>query len=128
MDRRRKRVLIIDDQPDERTIQALMLTHLGYSVSESPDGETGMVMATESPPDLVLLDVAMPRLDGFTVCRALRDDDRMRETAIVLFTASVAGDLQGRADEAGADAVLMKPMDPKRVAEEIERLIGPPDR
>jgi CheY-like chemotaxis protein len=126
MDQKPKRVLIIDDQPDERTIQAMMLGHIGYGVSEAADGAAGIALAMSDPPDLVLLDVAMPRLDGFTVCRTLRDDSRTTDVRILIFTASVAGDLHGRAEAAGADAVLMKPLDPRSVAAEVERLIGPP--
>ncbi len=120
-----KTILVIDDQADERAIQRAMLSHLGYTVNEAPDGESGLQRATEAPPDLVLLDIAMPRLDGFSVCRALRADERTSDVPVLLFTASVVGDLDKQAREAGADGVLLKPVDPHKVAEEIQRLIGP---
>lgn len=116
-------VLVIDDQPDERTIQRAMLEHLGYRVREAADGAAGVAAALADPPDLVLLDVAMPRMDGFAVCAALRDDPRTARVPILLFTASVAGDLDAHARDAGADAVLAKPVDPHRVATEIGRLL-----
>lgn len=121
----RKTVLVIDDQDDERAIQRAMLSHLGYSVREATDGEDGLRVATETPPDLVLLDVAMPRMDGFAVCRALRADLRTHTVPVLLFTASVVGDLDERARDAGADGVLTKPVDPHRVAEAVRRIIGP---
>lgn len=121
-----KTVLIVDDQPDERAIQQAMLRHRGYGVKEAADGRTGLDMALTERPDLILLDVAMPGMDGFEVCRALRQDDRTREVPILLFTASVVGELADRARAAGATGVLEKPVDPHEVAGEIERLIGRP--
>ncbi len=126
VDANRKTVLVIDDQEDERAIQRAMLGHLGYSVREAPDGERGLQAATEDPPDLILLDIAMPRLDGFAVCRELRADERTSSVPVLLFTASVVGNLQERAEEVGADGVLTKPVDPHQVAEEVRRLIGSP--
>jgi len=121
-----KSVLIIDDQADERIIQTAMLTHLGYAVREAANGPSGLDAAFAAPPDLVLLDVAMPHMDGFTVCRRLKADPRTVAVPVLLFTASVVGDLRGQAAAAGADGVLAKPMDPHQVADAIQRLIGPP--
>lgn len=121
---RPKTVLVVDDQPDERAIQGAMLSHLGYAVVEAPDGEGALRAALEHAPDLVLLDVAMPRMDGFSVCRRLRADPRTAGVCVLLFTASVVGDLERMAEECGANGVLAKPLDPRRVAEEVARLIG----
>jgi len=121
-----KTVLIVDDQPDERAIQQAMLRHRGYEVREAADGEAGLEMATTTLPDLILLDVAMPGMDGFEVCQALRKDARTRDVPIILFTASVVGELAERARAVGATGVLEKPVDPHDVAGEIERLIGRP--
>ncbi len=126
MESNRKTVLVIDDQDDERAIQQAMLGHLGYAVREARDGEAGLQAAIADPPDLILLDIAMPRMDGFTVCRELRADARTRSVPVLLFTASVVGNLKERASEAGADGVLTKPVDPHKVAEEVRRLIGSP--
>ena len=124
MTERPKTVLVVDDQPDERAIQGAMLSHLGYAVVEAPDGESALRAALEHAPDLVLLDVAMPRMDGFSVCRRLRADARTAGVRVLLFTASVVGDLERMATECGADGILAKPVDPRRVAEEVARLIG----
>lgn len=121
-----KRILVIDDQEDERAIQGAMLTHIGYEVESAGDGEAGIRAAVESPPDMVLLDIAMPRLDGFAVCRQLRGDPRTAEVPILFFTASVVGDLEKRASEAGATGIMVKPLEPREVARRIAELIGPP--
>lgn len=116
-------ILVVDDQADERVIQRAMLSHLGYAVREAADGESALAQATASPPDLILLDVAMPRMDGFEVCRRLHADPRTREVPVLLFTASVVGDLEQMAQDVCARGVLTKPVEPHRVAEEIRRLL-----
>jgi CheY-like chemotaxis protein len=122
----RKRILVIDDQADEREIQTAMLGHLGYRVDTAGDGDSGLAMAMSSPPDLVLLDIAMPRLDGFEVCRRLRGDPRTADVPVIFFTASIVGDIEERAHEAGANAIMVKPLHPRDVARKIEELIGTP--
>jgi len=117
-------ILVVDDQDDERTIQRAMLTHLGYAVREAADGAAAIAAATADPPDLVVLDVAMPRMDGFAVCRALRADPRTAGIPVLFFTASVVGDMEGPAREAGGQGVLEKPVDPRRVAAEVGRILG----
>jgi CheY-like chemotaxis protein len=121
----RRRVLVIDDQEDERAIQGAMLGHLGYEVDQAADGAEGIRRAQEQLPDLVLLDIAMPRLDGLAVCRALRADARTASVPVLLFTASVAGDLEAIAREVGASGILAKPVNPQLVARTIAQLIGP---
>ena len=120
------RVLVIDDQADERAIQIAMLSHLGYAVDEAADGESGLRSARESPPDVILLDIAMPRMDGFEVCRRLRADESTAHIPVLLFTASAVVDLEQKAEEAGAAGVLPKPIEPQRVALAVGRLIGGP--
>lgn len=119
-------VLVVDDQPAERDIQRTMLAHLGYPVHEAGDGESALEAARAHVPALVLLDVAMPRMDGFEVCRALRADPATAGTRVVLLTASLLSELAEKAAEAGADAVLSKPVDPRDVADTVARLIGVP--
>ncbi len=123
----RRTILVVDDQQDERTIQRAMLTHLGYEVREAEDGESALAAARESPPDLVLLDVAMPRMDGFSVCRALRADARTSQVPVLFFTASVVGDLVEMASAAGGQGILAKPVDPRAVAREVSRILGEDD-
>lgn len=122
----RPTILVVDDQEDERTIQRAMLTHLGYDVREAGDGASALAAASAAPPDLILLDVAMPRMDGLSVCRALRADPRTAGVPVLFFTASVIGDLDQMAAEAGAQGVLVKPVNPRQVAGEVGRILGPP--
>ena len=124
---RKKTVLIVDDQADERAIQRAMLEHLGYQVREASDGIAALEVARASLPDLVLLDIAMPRMDGFTVCQHLKEDPRTSSAAVLFYTASPAAEeLQRRVRAAGGTGVLVKPVTPREVAGEVRRLIGPP--
>jgi CheY-like chemotaxis protein len=119
-----KVVLLIDDQDDEREIQRALLTHRGYSVLDASDGASGLELALKKQPDLILLDVAMPRMDGFEVCRSIRADPRTARIPVLFYTASVVGDLVAQIKEAGGTGVLVKPMDPNLVADEVRKLIG----
>ncbi|HEX7242490.1 MAG TPA: response regulator [Longimicrobiaceae bacterium] len=116
-------VLVVDDQADERRIQGAMLAHLGFAVREAGDGISAVAAAVGDPPDLVLLDVSMPRMDGFEVCRALRADPRTADIPVLFLTASTAMDVAARATEAGAQGCLTKPIDPREVAETVARLV-----
>jgi CheY-like chemotaxis protein len=121
-----KTILIIDDQDDEREIQRALLTHRGYHVLDAADGASGLAAALEFVPDLVILDVAMPRMDGFEVCRAIRADTRTSQIPVLFFTASVVVDLEAQILTAGGNGVLVKPTDPHEVAEKVRSIIGAP--
>ncbi|MDG2522248.1 PleD family two-component system response regulator [Caulobacter segnis] len=105
------RILVVDDiEANVRLLEA-KLTAEYYDVSHAYDGVTALAMAAEQRPDIILLDVMMPGMDGFAVCRRLKDDPATRHIPVVLVTA-----LDGRADriaglEAGADDFLTKPID-----------------
>ncbi|CAN5814668.1 N/A [soil metagenome] len=121
-----KTILLIDDHDDERAIQRALLTHRGYNVLDAADGATGLASALEFVPDLIILDVAMPRMDGFEVCRAIRADARTSHIPVLYFTASIVGDLETQIAEVGGSGVLVKPTDPREVAEKVKSIIGPP--
>lgn len=121
---RPKTILIVDDQEDERAIQRAMLEHLGYAVLEAADGEEALELVAESPPDLTLLDIAMPRMDGIDVCRALRANPSTSDMLVIFYTASPAEEWEDQVAGLNASGVLIKPVDPHQVAAEVERLIG----
>ena len=105
------RILIVDDNETNRDILRTRLGRQGYELVEAADGEEAMAAAREHLPDLILLDVMMPKLDGFEVCRRLKADSSLPFMPIILITAKV-----GLADvvlglEAGADEYLTKPFE-----------------
>jgi putative two-component system response regulator len=104
-------LLIVDDEPVNREVLTDLLAPDGYTLLEAADGEEALALAARHRPDLVLLDIMMPKLDGLAVCRALRADPALAEIPIVLVTA-----LDDRATRlagltAGADDFLTKPVD-----------------
>ncbi|HEX2092133.1 MAG TPA: response regulator [Longimicrobiaceae bacterium] len=118
-----KTVLVVDDDPDARNICTLFLQHHGYRVLEATDGEQGVRTAREEYPDLILMDVTLPVLDGWTATERLKAD---RETAlipVIILTGHAMDHDRARALELG-EGYLPKPCSPRRILEEVQRLIG----
>jgi DNA-binding response OmpR family regulator len=112
-------ILIVDD---ERTIHSYLqrkLTKLGYTVYVAEDGETALEQAFKHLPDLILLDVKLPRLDGCQVCRRLKSDERTREIPVYVLSAKAQYREVQEGLEAGADKYLCKPMSFPDILKEI---------
>ena len=109
--RMRTQILVADDNPDNLEILRMRLSSRGYDVITAADGEEALAIAKERQPDLILLDVMMPRLDGVAVCQRLRADPRLPFTPIIMVTAKSATQDVVAALEAGADEYLVKPVD-----------------
>jgi len=103
-------ILVVDDDPRNRRLLEEYLTAAGYDVRLAPDGRTALVLASERPPDLVLLDVMMPDLSGLEVCRQLKDDPRTRLCQVVLVTALDASPHRVEGLDKGADDYIAKPV------------------
>ena len=100
------KILVVEDEPDVRFLLRMLLEEEGYSVAEAADGEQAVVAALESPPDLVLLDLRLPKLSGFDVCRAVR---KRSSVPIVMLTAHDDSHDVVAGLEAGADDYVTKP-------------------
>lgn len=103
------RVLVVDDEPTVAELIGLMLTGAGVEVCEAHDGFEAIELARTDRPDVILLDLMMPGLDGIEVCRTLREEENFRSTAIILCSAADQASVEWR--EAGADDYLQKPFD-----------------
>lgn len=114
-------ILIVDDQPDLRLLIRLTFDSTGYRVLEAADGEAALAACAENTPDVVLLDVMMPGIDGYEVCRRLKTDVRSRGTFVVLMTAGHQETEKLRAAAAGADRYLAKPFSPAELLELVQR-------
>ena len=116
-------VLVIDDSPTILKVVSLVLTRAGYVVETTPDGEAGLVAARAAPPDLVLLDFVMPRMNGYQVCRELADDPTLRNVPIVLMSAK--GDQVGErfVKVMGIVDYITKPFSPEAIAGVVEHSI-----
>jgi two-component system, cell cycle response regulator DivK len=117
----RKHILIVDDYPDALEIWALYLRSLGYRVSTAGDGESALAQAERLHPDLVVLDLELPRLSGFEVAERLRANPDTHSIPLIAATGYSHMKQLDRARAAGFDQIVIKPCDPDLLVEEIER-------
>lgn len=126
MEARTQQVLVVDDLADQRAIFRAVLEHRGFQVLEAEDGEGAVRQAEEDRPDLILMDVNLPWMDGWEVTRRLKAVPRTAAIPVVAVSAYLGPDAAGRADEAGCSACLPKTAGPRCIADVITSLIGDP--
>jgi DNA-binding response OmpR family regulator len=117
-------VLCADDDPDILSLVALRLQRAGYGVAQAVDGEQALSLARELRPDVLVLDVMMPRLSGTDVLEALRADEATASLPVVLLSARAQDEDIARGLRAGADAYLAKPFQASELIEVVGRLVG----
>jgi DNA-binding response OmpR family regulator len=117
-------VLVADDDPDILALVRFRLERDGYEVVSAPDGETALDLALARPPDLALLDVMMPRVDGYEVTRRLRAHGPTTTIPIILLTARVQEPDVERGFEAGADDYVTKPFSPQALGQRVQAALG----
>lgn len=122
------RILIVDDEPDLLTVLRFGLEVEGFEVIEASDGEQGLTMARESSPDLMVLDLMLPRMDGYKVCRALKFDERYRRIPIFILSARSGETDRQLAMDVGADTYITKPYDMRDLVTRIRARIAPESR
>jgi two-component system, cell cycle response regulator DivK len=122
-----KKVLVVEDNADTRHIYLTVLQHSGYTAVSAEDGADGIRLAGEELPDLILMNLAMPAVDGISATAALRQDPRTAGIPIIACTGFIRDDGAELAEHAGVDAYLEKPCEPSRIVQVVERFIGPPD-
>lgn len=110
-------VMVVDDEPDIRYLVRITLEEAGYGVVEAAHGKAALEQVRRSPPQLVLTDRMMPRMNGGELIERLRADESTKAIPIVIISAT-------RGDQAGADAVLGKPLDTKKLIVLVDRLTG----
>jgi two-component system alkaline phosphatase synthesis response regulator PhoP len=122
----RGRVLIVDDEPDLVRILRFGLQSAGYTVDCAADGQEGLKKARESRPDVILLDLMLPKLDGYKVCRLLKFDERYKQIPIVILSARTQEGDQALALEMGANLFVTKPYEFTEILAHVETLIKAP--
>jgi DNA-binding response OmpR family regulator len=118
------RILVIDDDLDSLKLISLLLQRQGYEVVAAPGGDEGLQKARADMPDLILLDIMMPNMDGYEVCRQLRGDPHLAHVPVIMFTAKTRVDDKVAGFEAGADDYLTKPTHPAELASRIRSLLS----
>lgn len=119
-----RRILIADDEPNIVISLEYLMKREGFEVSIAEDGDQAVAMIRADPPDLVILDVMMPRLNGFEVCQEIRSDPKLQSVRILMLTA------KGRETEVtkglalGADAYVTKPFSTKELVERVRAMLA----
>jgi len=123
------KILVVDDEADLVSVLRFGLEVEGFEVISASDGEQGLSLAREASPALMLLDLMLPKLDGYKVCRALKFDERYRTMPIFILSARSGEEDRRLALEMGADAFITKPYEMKELVAKIRaRLRLPPKR
>jgi CheY-like chemotaxis protein len=116
-------ILVIEDNEQNLYLMRFLLEKSGFTVAEATDGLKGVEMASEIKPHLILLDIQLPKMDGYAVARALRKNVDLARTPIVAVTSyAMVGDRE-KVLEAGADGYIEKPIDPERFVEQIKKFL-----
>ena len=119
-----KTVLVADDEPTIRALVNAILEDSDVLTLEAADGAEALAMAHSHRPDLVLLDVVMPRMDGFTVCQRMKAESSTAHTPVLMLTALAQDSDRQRAFRAGADGVVQKPFSPAALRSTVEGILN----
>ncbi len=117
------KILCVDDEPDILEILKYNLTNEGYNISTAADGKSAIEMAYNISPNLIIMDVMMPNMDGIEACEKLRSDDKFNDTIIMFLTARGEDYSHVAAYDAGADDYVTKPVKPKVLVSKVKGLL-----
>src|SRR6266496_399254 len=121
----RKRVLVIEDQEDNRQILQDLLTSADFEVIEAVDGEAGVAAAAAQRPDLILMDIQLPLLDGYEATRRIKADPALRAIPIIVITSYALSGDDEKARAAGWDAYFSKPFSPRQLLAKVREYLSP---
>jgi len=119
-----KKILLAEDEPIILKFVSFRLEGLGYEIYKASDGAEALKLIKKHRPDLILLDVLMPGMDGYEVCRRVRMDKKLKHIPVILFTASDPTIVTAKVKEVGADDYIIKPFEPDSLLEKIQKYIG----
>ncbi|MBW3662583.1 MAG: response regulator [Actinobacteria bacterium] len=119
----KRKVLVVDDEPDVLLLCRVNLEFEGYDVVEASDGERAMEQVRAERPDIVLLDVMMPKMDGWQVLAAIKDDPELKDIPVVMLTAKVQDQDQIRGWSSGAAEYITKPFSPLALSQVLQDVL-----
>jgi DNA-binding response OmpR family regulator len=117
-------ILVADDEEDLRELVTYRLSRSGYNVIGAEDGQKALELAAERTPDLMVLDVMMPKLDGYELTRRVRAEEALRSIPVILLTARSQESDIDRGFEVGADDYLRKPFNPDELVARVRAVLG----
>ncbi|MGQ0602689.1 MAG: response regulator [Anaerolineales bacterium] len=118
-------ILIVDDDPDLANIMRMMLSHAGFEAHSVLSGQEALEWLEGRTPDLILLDLMMPDINGFTILRKVRSSEIIKNLPVVILTAKADQKTRMESQSAGADAFLTKPINSKTLIDHVRRALGP---
>lgn len=121
-----KRVLLVEDNEDNRIIYAMILEHHGYEVVMATTGEDAVRIVGDGMPDLILMDISLPGMNGWTATQRVREIEGGNDIPIIALTAHVLPEHRRHAELIGLNGFIPKPCEPRRLLEEVRRHIGDP--
>ena len=115
-----KRILVVEDHEDNRQILRDLLSSVGYEMLEADNGEQGVAAAVAERPDLILMDIQLPILDGYEATRRIKSDPELRGIPIIVVTSYALSGDEDKARTAGCDAYVAKPYSPRKLLATIQ--------
>jgi len=119
-----KRILVVEDQADNRQIIRDMLADTGYEIREAENGEDALAAIAQQRPDLILMDIQLPVMDGYTATRLIKGDPALRSIPIIAVTSYALSGEDKKAREAGCDDYVPKPYSPRELLAKIRQYLN----
>ena len=119
-----KRILVVEDQPDNRQIIRDMLAPTDYQIIEAEDGEQAIAAITKERPDLILMDIQLPIMDGYEATRRIKTDPNLRSIPIIAVTSYALSGEEKKARAAGCDDYVPKPFSPRQLLAKIRQYLS----
>jgi len=120
----KKKILIVEDEESLLKLESILLTSKGYDVRGVLNGQQALDAISEERPDLVLLDIMLPEIDGFEVCRRIKENPETRSIPVIMLTAKKSREDMSRGEKVGADWYITKPFKSVMVIETIQRFLS----
>jgi len=120
----KKKILIVEDEESLLKLESILLISKGFEVKGAQNGRAALEAVAEDKPDLVLLDIMLPEIDGFEVCRQLKSDPATRHIPVIMLTAKKSREDMVRGEKVGADWYITKPFKSAMVIETIQRFLA----
>jgi CheY-like chemotaxis protein len=121
---KRNRILVVEDEESLLKLESILLSSKGYSVTGVMDGRSALEEVKANQPDLVILDIMLPELDGFEVCRQIKEDPETRHIPVLILTAKKNSQDLARGQQVGCDAYITKPFKSAKVLDMVQELLS----